>query len=182
MTFNQALKVAKELAKGARWRRPREGAIYSSGARATEIQVYISGMSEIYTGARPTPRRPRRRKTRSGRTSARPSRTTPGSWPRRRKYDGPQRHDLESDRGGGRAPEVSATANQIDGTRRTRARRHRITSSRCTSSTTWAELAQDLMAALDEHRVAKITEKIKAETTGAPAAATPPQAASQAES
>jgi len=41
---------------------------------------------------------------------------------------------------------------------------------------------QDLMAALDEHRVAKITEKIKAETTGAPAAATPPQAASQAES
>jgi len=50
MTFNQALKVAKELAKGDACAVRREVFIYSSGARATEIQVYISGMSEIYTG------------------------------------------------------------------------------------------------------------------------------------
>jgi len=50
MTFNQALKEAKKLAKGDAYAVRREVFVYSHGERSTEIQVYIAGMSEIFTG------------------------------------------------------------------------------------------------------------------------------------
>lgn len=50
MTFNQALKEAKKLAKGSAYAVRREVFFYSNGERSIEVQVYLAGMSEIFTG------------------------------------------------------------------------------------------------------------------------------------
>lgn len=50
MTFNQALQEAKKLAKGDAYAVRREVFFYSTGERSIEVQVYLSGMSEIFTG------------------------------------------------------------------------------------------------------------------------------------
>jgi len=50
MTFNQALKEAKKLAKGDAYAVRREVFFYSNGERSIEVQVYLAGMSEIFTG------------------------------------------------------------------------------------------------------------------------------------
>jgi hypothetical protein len=50
MTFNQALQEAKKLAKGSAYAVRREVFFYSNGERSIEVQVYLAGMSEIFTG------------------------------------------------------------------------------------------------------------------------------------